>query len=101
MMVVDAPNRCCKSRIISERPRHPDWIYARLWCAECGGVATLWRTIHEYEMTKSNEDTLDPVTNDDSLADVPRESLDPVQCDEKSKRKRKPRVPKKQVDAKG
>lgn len=45
-------------------------------------------------MTKSNEDTLDPVTNDDSLAEVPRDTVDPVSSDEKPKRKRKPRVPK-------
>jgi hypothetical protein len=45
-------------------------------------------------MTKSNQDTVDPVTNDDSLSDVPRETLDPVPCDAKPKRKRKPRVPK-------
>jgi hypothetical protein len=45
-------------------------------------------------MTKSNDDTVDPVTNDDSLNDPPRDGLDPVQSDEKPKRKRKPRVPK-------
>lgn len=52
-------------------------------------------------MTKSNEDTVDPVTNDDSLSEASREGLDPVTSDEKPKRKRRPRVPKKQADAKG
>ena len=47
-------------------------------------------------MTKANEDTLDPITNDDALAETPRESLDPVPADEKPKRprKRKPRMKK-------
>jgi hypothetical protein len=53
-------------------------------------------------MTKSNSDTLDPVTNDDSLSEVPRDGLDPVTCDEKPKRKRKPSMKRKaKDDAKG
>jgi hypothetical protein len=52
-------------------------------------------------VTKSNDDTLDPVTNDDSLNEPPRDGLDPVPCDVKTKRKRRPRVPKVKGDAKG
>jgi hypothetical protein len=49
-------------------------------------------------MSKANSDTLDPVTNDDSLADTPSESLDPVPDrvpDLKPKRKRRPSMKRK------
>jgi hypothetical protein len=50
-------------------------------------------------MTKSNADTLDPVTNDDSLSEASHESLDPVPdrvpADHKPTRKRKPSMKRK------
>jgi hypothetical protein len=50
-------------------------------------------------MTKSNEDTVDPVTNDDSLSEASHESLDPVPdrvpADHKPTRKRKPSMKRK------
>jgi hypothetical protein len=56
-------------------------------------------------MSKANPDTLDPVTNDDSLADTPSESLDPVPDrvpDLKPKRTRRPSMKRKaKRDAEG
>ena len=50
-------------------------------------------------MTKPNTDTLDPITNDDSLADQPREDVDPipdrVPSELKPKRKRRPSMKRK------
>ena len=57
-------------------------------------------------MTKANEDTLDPITNDDSLAETSRETVDPVPDRVPSeltpKRRRKPSMKRKaRADAKG
>ena len=44
---------------------------------------------------KPNEDTLDPITNDDSLAETPKDTMDPVPCEVKTKRPRKPSMKRK------
>ncbi len=63
------------------------------------GVFRATRSTSIFSMTKANEDTLDPVTNDDSLADTPKEDVDPVPdrvgCKKApARRKMKPRAQK-------
>lgn len=48
---------------------------------------------------KTDPDTLDPITNDDSLAETPRETVDPVPDEAKTKRKRKPSMKRKVKNA--
>ena len=51
-------------------------------------------------MTKSNEDTLDPVTNDDSLSESPRESIDPLTSEAKTHKPKRKRAKKVMTDGK-
>lgn len=48
---------------------------------------------------KTDQETLDPITNDDSLAETPRETVDPVPDEAKTKRKRRPSMKRKAKDA--
>jgi len=55
-------------------------------------------------VTKANEDTLDPITNDDSLAETPKDTMDPVPdrvpCEMKPRRRRPSMKRKAKSDAK-